>query len=97
MKIVEKRMQEVKEKISELTGAEGIEARTELIQQMVPVVLDYVKELLKGDEERIAGLRNSRCGGDDKRMSLEKHYEEYKPTLSCTRLIERKTEKRIYA
>ena len=64
---------------------------------MVPVVLDYVKELLKGDVERIAGLRYSRCGGDDKRMSLEKHYEEYKPTLSCTRLIERKTEKRIYA
>jgi len=65
MKIVEKRMQEVKEKISEITGAEGIETRTELIQQMVPVVLDYVKELLKGDVERIAGLRYSRCGGSE--------------------------------
>lgn len=63
MKIVEKRSREVKEKIREITEAEGFETRVTMIQSMVPVVLEYVKELLKDDVERLAGRRYCRKEG----------------------------------
>lgn len=65
MRIVEKRRAEVKEKIREITGAEGIETRVSLIQTMIPVVMMYVKELLQEDVERLAGKRYSREGGQE--------------------------------